>query len=192
VAVESEAESSQRVRLFWQGVSSGYTPVIDNRSIFGHNNSAMDELHINRIRRWMKQIVSDGGVERLDDLHVDAIDKRWKERSTWLSSGLDAFGSALLLRDELRLPFKVTVAFPLNCGTGDHFESVQQFERELHYWTPPSLYLLPHEQAFFENTVVSRDLLPKEVLSQLSAESTPYLSKWKDEDGDQRTVFIAG
>jgi hypothetical protein len=41
----------------------------------------MDSDRKATIRRWMLATVSDGGIERLDDLHVDDIDGRWKTPS---------------------------------------------------------------------------------------------------------------
>jgi hypothetical protein len=38
----------------------------------------------------MLATVSDGGVERLDDLHVDDIDASWKDPASWVSAGLIA------------------------------------------------------------------------------------------------------
>jgi hypothetical protein len=37
------------------------------------------------IRRWMLATVSDGGIKRLDDLHVDDIDGSWKDPTSWVS-----------------------------------------------------------------------------------------------------------
>jgi hypothetical protein len=47
------------------------------------------------IRRWMLATVSNGGIARLDDLHVNVIDDRWNERTSWVATGLTAYGLAV-------------------------------------------------------------------------------------------------
>ena len=68
------------------------------------------------IRRWMLATVSDGRIERLDDLHVDDIDAGWKDPSNWVSAGLTAYGLALGIRRELGLDVTVALAFSLLDG----------------------------------------------------------------------------
>jgi hypothetical protein len=61
----------------------------------------------------MLATVSDGGIERLDDLHVDDIDAGWKDPTSWVSAGLTAYGLALGIRRELGLNVAVALAFSL-------------------------------------------------------------------------------
>jgi hypothetical protein len=94
------------------------------------------------IRRWMLATVSDGGIERLDDLHVDDIDAGWKDPTSWVSAGLTAYGLALGIRRELGLAVTVALAFSLVDArdTPDVFDTQAEFEKQLD-WSPPSLYL---------------------------------------------------
>ena len=91
----------------------------------------------------MLATVSDGGIERLDDLHVDDIDAGWKDPSSWVSAGLTAYGLALGIRRELGLDVTVALAFSLLDGqdtSEDVFDTQAEFEKQLD-WSPPSLYL---------------------------------------------------
>jgi hypothetical protein len=95
------------------------------------------------IEEWMTTIIRDGGVVRMDDLHVDNIDEAWKPRECWVQSGLEAFRIALMLRDRHHLPFTVALGFSLKSGA--HFKDVDFQNRvelvEKLNWVPPSLYL---------------------------------------------------
>jgi len=60
----------------------------------------------------MLATVSDGEIERLDDLHVDEIDAGWKEPTSWVSAGLTAYGLALGIRRELGLDVTSQLGLP--------------------------------------------------------------------------------
>jgi hypothetical protein len=64
-------------------------------------------------QQWMLATVSNGGIQRLDDLHVDAIDESWKEPTNWVSAGLIAYELALRIRRELGLDVTVALGFSL-------------------------------------------------------------------------------
>ena len=63
-----------------------------------------------KLRDWMLTTMSNGGVERLDDLRVDAIDQSWKPRTTWTAAAFKAFEIALELRHELQVDATVALA----------------------------------------------------------------------------------
>jgi hypothetical protein len=95
------------------------------------------------IERWMLTIVTDGGVTRFDDLHIDEIDEQWKDRSLWVSAGLEAYRIAVALRNRHQLPFVVALGFSLEGGPesqGMDFHTPAEFAERLD-WSPPSLYL---------------------------------------------------
>jgi hypothetical protein len=78
------------------------------------------------IRDWMLATISNGGIERLDDLHVDQIFAHWKARSSWMAAGLTAYASAVRLRRELGLDVTVALGFSLveaEDGTKEAFEN---------------------------------------------------------------------
>jgi hypothetical protein len=95
------------------------------------------------IESWMLTIVQDGGVARLDDLHIDQIDEQWKPRETWIHGGLEAFRLALKVRDRHQLPFNVGLGFSLESGgefAGFDFQTGEEFMASVD-WSPPSLYI---------------------------------------------------
>jgi hypothetical protein len=105
--------------------------------------TAQDSHRIVVIKKWMLSIISDGGVGRYDDLHIDQIDKNWGDRQKWLDAGLEAFRLAIDLRDQHQLDFTVSLAFSLQSGDkprGLDFTNNQEFMDALD-WSPPSLYL---------------------------------------------------
>jgi len=152
----------------------------------------MNDAHKARVRSWIEATVSDGGIERMDELHIDAIDEHWKEQSTWISSALGAYRSALQIRDELRLPVKVALAFSLSSGTGDSFETIEQFEQEVD-WSPPSLYLFALNHTFYRDTAVRKHPLPDEMTADLPVGTESFLLRWTTDQGeDRRSVVIEG
>jgi hypothetical protein len=95
------------------------------------------------IESWMLTIVRDGGVARMDHLHVDRIDEGCKPREYWVRSGLEAFRTALALRDRHHIPVTVALGFSLQSGsypTGVDFRNLGELNERLD-WSPPSLYL---------------------------------------------------
>ncbi len=91
----------------------------------------------------MTASVSNGGMERFDDLHVDDIDPAWKDPTSWVSARVTAYGLAWGLQRELGLDVTVALGFSLvdaQDASRDIFETQEQFEKQLD-WSPPSLYL---------------------------------------------------
>jgi hypothetical protein len=140
------------------------------------------------IRRWMLATVSDGGIQRLDDLHVDDIDESWKEPTSWVSAGLIAYGLALTIRRELGLDVTVALGFSLVDAQDtsiDVFETQEEFEKQLD-WSPPSLYLFKVGDQQHLSATVGVNPLPKALFSQLPEGTTSFLLRWLAEDGSQR------
>jgi hypothetical protein len=83
----------------------------------------------------MLATVSDGGIERLDHLHVDDIDEDWEHPRSWVAAGLTAYALAVRMRPELGLDVTVALGFSLvgapNAST-ERFETQEEFERN---WT---------------------------------------------------------
>src|SRR5271165_6120593 len=114
------------------------------------------------IRWWMLATVSNGGMQRLDDLHVDEIDESWKDPTTWVSAGLIAYGLALRIQRELGLDATVALGFsPVDAQdtSQDMFETQEEFEKQLD-WSPPSLYLFKVGDQQHLSATVHVDLLP--------------------------------
>jgi hypothetical protein len=66
----------------------------------------LSEQQVRIIADWMLTILDDG-IERYEDLHVDMIDPSWKPKAEWMNAALDAFRSAIELRDAHKVPFTV-------------------------------------------------------------------------------------
>jgi hypothetical protein len=107
------------------------------------------------IQEWMQETVSNGGIERYDDLHIDQIDAAWKPRDKWLQGAFESFELALRLRDRLPAGTAIVLAFHLTDGErplGLSFKTPQEFERNLSA-TPPSLYLMHRGAEFWTQTL---------------------------------------
>jgi hypothetical protein len=141
----------------------------------------------------MLATVSEGGIERLDDLHVDDIDATWKDTSSWVSAGLIAYELALEIRHELGLEVTVALGFSLvdaQDTSGDVFETQEEFQKQLD-WSPPSLYLFNAGDTQHLSATVRVDPLPKAFLSRLPKDTKFFLLRWLAEDGSQRrSVFV--
>lgn len=109
----------------------------------------MSGAHDSIIREWMLNVIKNGGIQRFDDIHVDAIDNNWTSPSLWLEGGLEALEAARRLRDFDKLPFTVVLAIPLrsnNTLKGLDFTTREELASRLDF-TPPSLYLfVPGEE----------------------------------------------
>ena len=91
----------------------------------------------------MLATVSNGGIERHDDLHIDVVDSAWKAKQVWLPGGLEAYATAVQLRQKHELDVSIVLAFSLEDSPeprGVTFYSLSQLEAEFN-WTPPSLYM---------------------------------------------------
>jgi hypothetical protein len=142
----------------------------------------------------MLATVSNGGIERLDDLHVNVIDDGWNERTIWVAAGLIAYGLALRIRCELGLDVTVALGFSLvdaRDASTEKFNTQEEFEKELD-WSPPSLYLFKAgDQQHLSATTVLSNPLPEVLTSQLPEGTNSFLLRWVGEDGDhRRSVFV--
>ena len=149
------------------------------------------------IESWMLMIIQDGGVVRMDDLHVDKIDEAWKLRECWVQSGLEAFRMALMLRDRHHLPFTVALGFSLESGEhfrGVNFQNTAELVEQLN-WVPPSLYLFEPGKRPRTNIgdVVIRDLEPDFFGATVQPENCYYIEFRQPQFREyNRSVFLEG
>jgi hypothetical protein len=151
----------------------------------------------NHIETWMLTTVQDGGVLRMDDLHIDQLDDRWRPREYWVQGGIEAFRVALSLRDRHHLPFTVVLGFSLQSGqhsTGVDFENTAQLAEKLNS-VPPSLYLFqPGKTPRTDTTnVVIRDLMPG-FFGTSTQTSNCYYIEFRPAQSTEynRSVFVEG
>jgi hypothetical protein len=145
------------------------------------------------IRQWMLATVSNGGIQRLDDLHVNDIDESWKEPTSWVSAGLIAYGLALGIRRELDLDVTVALGFSMLDAKGtpvEVFGTQEEFEKLLD-GSPPSLYLFNVRDQQHLSATIRVDPLPKALFSQLPEGTRSFLLQWLAEDASQqRSLFV--
>jgi hypothetical protein len=151
-----------------------------------------------RIEQWMLAIISDGGVDRFDDLHIDQLNPRWGDKNRWIEGGVEAFRTALSVRNQHRLPFTVCLAFSLvatDQPCGIDFQTREDLLAKLD-WSPPSLYL------FDRGKEPGKQIAPTEGAVQVldpaicgaQADDRCYYLEFKPEDDDEfrRSVWVEG
>jgi hypothetical protein len=147
-----------------------------------------------RIRSWMTRVIQEGTHASFDDLHVDEISDRFRDRTTWFDGGIECLQLSALIRNAEQRPFSVAVGFslrsnPVPCGLQSN--SVLDLTKEFDD-SPPSLYLFEQgnepwrtDKDFAE---VSIDFQPR-----MNIRMRTYLREWFDEnDADFRRSFWIG
>ena len=159
------------------------------------------------IERWMLTIVSDGGIARFDDLHIDQINEQWKDRRVWISAGLEAYRIAVALRNQHQLPFVVALGFSLQASTeaqGSEFHTAAEFAERLD-WSPPSLYLFQPDTTPSQGAQVAAEPcspaigttiqdLPSELFGREVSAKRTYRIRFKSEGSEEysQSVFVEG
>ena len=153
------------------------------------------------IESWMNTVIHDGGVDRYDDLHIDQIDKSWKDPHAWVDAAFEAIRLAVATRDRLRLDFTVALAWSLQTDkappVGD-FTQRQYLESQTN-WSPPSLYLFyrgrePWTQIDVRSSNVHSAVIKRADHSVAAANGIKYWCYIEFTQGDElnRSVFGLG
>jgi hypothetical protein len=107
---------------------------------------------------------------------------------------LSAFGLAISIRRELGLDVTIALGFSLVEGEStpaEKFGTQEEFEKQLDWWSPPSLYLLKAGNQQHLSATTRIDPLPEALSSQLPEGTKSFLSEWVAEDGNHyRSVFV--
>jgi hypothetical protein len=153
------------------------------------------------IESWMLTVAENGGVERFDDLHIDAIDDDWKPRKQWIEAGIQAYLIALDLRDAHELPFVVSLVFSLEGGgqrRGVDFQTKQALQQRLNH-SPPSLLLFHRgKEPWIEMKRAASDALVQNLAFALldgpELVGNVYYLEFRPSGVDEyhRSVFVAG
>ena len=133
--------------------------------------------------------ISNGGIDRLDDLHVDDIDENWKQRANWVFASIRAYELAVRLQKNLGVRVKVALAFSLLDGMGQTFDTQEEFESQLD-WSPPSLYVFKADDQQHLSNVIRFDPLPKAVTSRFPHGTKSFPLQWATEDGTRRRSVL--
>ena len=155
------------------------------------------------IEDWMLTIVRDGGVDRYDDLHIDAIDPAWKQKPSWMAGSLLAFHAALKLRDSQKLPYTVGLGISLRGTVPQPFENVwiADLQANLDH-TPPSLYMfnparepqMDLERALQEGTVYPNSFVTPLILKDNPSARSCFFMRFRRMNFEEHTqsVFLLG
>lgn len=95
------------------------------------------------IEEWMMSNFRHHGPERYDDLHIDRIDEEWGDRAAWINEGLEAFRTAVELRDLHKLNYTVALTYSLTVHErlpASAPRTMADLMAQID-WSPPSLYL---------------------------------------------------
>lgn len=173
-----------------------YSPREDGLKRYNPQNETLDSATSRRqarIRQWMIDTISNGGIDRLDDLHVDKVDESWRERPTWVTAGLTAYQLAVRVREELALDVTVALAFSLVESSGDR-TTILQTRRDIEDqldWSPPSLYLFKRGDRKHLSGTAQIDPLPETLVSEFANDAQAFLLRWTDENGNQmRSILV--
>lgn len=158
----------------------------------------MDERQHQRhiIEKWMLSNVRTEGFNRDDDLHIDKIGERWRDRKNWIEGGLKALHLGAELRDKHQLQFTVALGCSLLVSDSSPLvvpRSKEDFTAQLD-WSPPSLYLFPKGREPWQEWSGTR------ILEELSGNvnegrsgQTPqfYYLEFTQSGAKHRSVFVA-
>jgi len=114
------------------------------------------------ITKWLEESHRRKAYLRFDDLHIDEISSNFKTKSKWLSGGRDCLTEATNIRDRLKIPLCVALAYPLQSGKnprGMNFDSSEKLMTEFSH-TSPSLYLVEDTSRNWLETPKKKVLLP--------------------------------
>ncbi|HEY6446712.1 MAG TPA: hypothetical protein VIY53_09655 [Acidobacteriaceae bacterium] len=111
------------------------------------------------IEQWMMQVSQNGGVERYDHLHIDAIDPLWKTRGLWAEASLWAFEEGIAIRDRLIMPFTLGLGVSLEDNSPEIVGDIRLAELMARAdWSSPSLYLFyPGQEPGNDSRAAIRD-----------------------------------
>jgi hypothetical protein len=159
---------------------------------------SMDANKQEKIETWMLTIVQDGGVRRFDDLHIDKIDSAWGDKNCWIDRGLEAFRTAIDIRNLHQLPFAVGFGFSLSAGDrhrGVDFQTRKDFFEELNS-SPPSLYLFDRGGEPDKRTMLAGGMVQNldPAIFGLQGGVRCYYLEFKQPDIDEfsRSLFLEG
>jgi hypothetical protein len=155
------------------------------------------------IEQWMTRVSQDGGIERYDELHIDAIDPQWKQRKRWAVASSSAFQCGVAVRNRLNPPLTVGLGMSLR---EDALEPTHEIELTdlvaAADWSPPALYLFRegHEpghdlkDAIREGRVEADSVLSEFTALHVPTAKSSVFLRFKRSASDEYTtsVFILG
>lgn len=143
----------------------------------------------------MLSVVERRGFERFEDLHIDRIDKRWKDRGRWIEGGLRALQLGIELRDQYRFEFTVALGFSLRVPESFQMRppaNMEDLAAQLDQ-SPPSLYLFPKRREPWLERAGSIATFGNRELDSVSLGHPPqwYYLEFIQDGRDYRSMFAA-
>jgi hypothetical protein len=154
---------------------------------------ANDEERKQAVERWMLRVCEDGGVERLDDLHITEIDPDWADRSRWLAAGLVAHRIAVGVRAAHAVNHTVVLAFSLADAPVMPLKDPQALATLLD-WSPPSLYLFEAGHEPWRRSGYTRlEHFDPAILGDAHPSASAFFAEFQQDTGDVgRVVYVGG
>ncbi len=138
------------------------------------------------IQNWINKVISDKLWEKYVDLHINDIDKCFKEKQNWIEGSLFLFGCFLSLVDDKK--YDVFLVIPLTCVSKKDLVPLtfELLEKELDI-TPPSFYLFAKGEKNYEATIKSAKHL-SEIGEKINARA--YYKEENENNECYRTLYI--
>ena len=143
----------------------------------------------NRVRMWVKHVMTTGGIERFDELHLDQIDPAWADKSQWKRGMTASLEVARSICTELAPGKLLALICSLEDGPGAAPANLEELASQFD-WTPPAFHLfhLGKEPWNQSSTDAKRIHLPLDHFPELKA-SKVFLSEWNQEDCLRRSFY---
>ena len=144
-----------------------------------------------RIRSWMIRVVQERTDVSFDDLHIDEIIDRFRDRAAWVDGAVECLQVAALIRNSEQWPFTIAVGFSLRSNPAPSgLGAVRQLELTSEVDdSPPSLYLFEQGNEPWKTDEDFHET-PIECSLRVNIQVRTFLREWRDEnDGDFRRSF---
>jgi hypothetical protein len=139
----------------------------------------------------MEHVQASGGVERYDDLHIDLIDSKWKDRANWVSGGISALILASSMSAFIGRGLVVVLGMSLctHNATSPIPGTADSLLAQLDESTPPSLYLFRSGYEPWHDSHCSCRFLEMN-FGQADQDIKGIYLEFKHEDGELRRSFF--
>lgn len=127
------------------------------------------------LKTWIDEVINGERWNNFSDLHIDEVDSKFTDKTTWIKSSLSLFDDLINLIDKsvydafLVIPLS-SLSHPSDLST----KQLDDLEDELDI-TPPSFYLFKKGDKNFENTLESAIYLGR------MSENTKFKVYYKEE-----------
>lgn len=145
------------------------------------------EQYVKFLQTWINKVIQDKLWNKFIDIHIDDIDKDFKEKDTWLKGSLFLYNCILNIIDKTN--YDVSLVIPLSCVLGRQdlkSKTYDALENELDL-TPPSFYLFPKNHKNFEDTIKSAKYL-EEISNDINFQA--FYKEDIEGEENYRTIYL--